>query len=128
MAGTFSTIDDYISSFPQNVQVILDNVRRTIRDVVPAAEETISYQIPTFGLDGQQLVYFAGWKNHISVYPIPRTDEALEKELAPYQSGKGTLKFPLDKPIPYGLIEQVVRLLVRQHGTGRHEPRRSPGR
>jgi uncharacterized protein YdhG (YjbR/CyaY superfamily) len=95
VAATFATIDDYIGSFPEDVQDVLEQVRRTIRKVVPAGEETISYQIPTITLDGTYLVYFAGWKNHISLYPIPTDDESLERRRAPYQSGKGTLKFHL---------------------------------
>ncbi len=119
VAATFATIDDYIGSFPEHVQDVLEQVRRTIRKVVPTGEETISYQIPTITLDGTYLVYFAGWKNHVSLYPIPTDDEALERKLAPYQSGKGTLKFPLDKPIPYDLIERVVKSLVQQRLDGR---------
>jgi uncharacterized protein YdhG (YjbR/CyaY superfamily) len=119
VAATFATIDDYIGSFPEDVQDVLEQVRRRIRKVVPAGEETISYQIPTITLDGTYLVFFAGWKNHISLYPIPTDDEALERKLAPYQSGKGTLKFPLDKSIPYDLIERVVKSLVQQRLGGR---------
>lgn len=114
MADQFATIDDYINSFPEDVQVILEKVRRTIRKVVPGAGETISYQIPTITLNGKYVVYFAAWKHHISVYPLPATDEALEQELAPYRAGKGTARFPLREPIPYDLIERLVALLVKQ--------------
>jgi uncharacterized protein YdhG (YjbR/CyaY superfamily) len=86
---------------------------------VPKAEEKISYQIPTFALDGRYLVYFAGWKNHISVYPLPEADEAFERELAPYKSGKGTVKFPLNKPIPYDLIGRLAALLAEQRRSAR---------
>jgi uncharacterized protein YdhG (YjbR/CyaY superfamily) len=110
MTDQFETIDDYIASFPDDVQAVLSKVRQAIRDAVPEADEAISYQIPTFRLDGRYLVYFAGWKSHVSVYPIPETDEALEQRLAPYRSGERTLKFPLDKPIPYDLIERVAAL------------------
>ncbi|HEX2362905.1 MAG TPA: DUF1801 domain-containing protein [Jiangellaceae bacterium] len=119
MADQFETIDEYIASFPDDVQTVLRKVRQTIRDAVPEADEAISYQIPTFRLDGRYLVYFAGWRSHISVYPIPETDEALEKELAPYRSGKGTLKFPLDKPVPYELIERVAALHAEQRADRR---------
>ena len=114
VADKFTTVDDYISSFPDDVQVILQKVRRTIKKVVPAADEKISYQIPTITLDGSYLVYFAAWKHHIAVYPLPTADEAFERELAPYKTGKGTAKFPLQGPIPYDLIERLVALLVEQ--------------
>ena len=114
MATAFATIDDYIASFPEGVQPILQRVRDTIGDVAPGADETISYGMPTVTLDGRYLVYFAGWKNHISVYPAPDGDESFERQIAPYRASKGTLKFPLRKPVPYDLIEQVVQLLVKQ--------------
>ena len=114
MATAFATIDDYIGSFPEDVQPILQQVRDTIGDVAPGADETISYGMPTMTLDGRYLVYFAGWKNHISVYPAPDGDESFERQIAPYRASKGTLKFPLRKPVPYDLIEQVVQLLVKQ--------------
>jgi len=114
MATAFATIDDYIGSFPEDVQPILQQVRDTIGDVAPGVDETISYGIPSMTLDGRYLVYFAGWKNHISVYPAPDGDESFERQIAPYRASKGTLKFPLRKPVPYDLIEQVVQLLVKQ--------------
>jgi uncharacterized protein YdhG (YjbR/CyaY superfamily) len=119
MAEKFETVDGYIASFPDDVQKVLRKVRATIRKAVPKAEEKISYQIPTFALDGRYLVYFAGWKNHISVYPLPEADEAFERELAPYKSGKGTVKFPLNKPIPYDLIGRLAALLAEQRRSAR---------
>ena len=118
MADTPATIDDYIDTFPADVQAILEKVRRTIRKGVPEAEETIGYGIPAFTVDGRALVYLAGWKHHIAVYPVPAGDEAFEQELAPYRSGKATLKFPTAKPIPYDLIGQVVALLVKGRADG----------
>ena len=112
MATTFATVDEYIGSFPDDVRILLEEIRRRIRAAVPGAAETISYQIPTFTLDGSAFVYVAGWKCHIAVYPIPTGDEALEQELAPYRAAKGTLKFPLTQPIPYDLIERVAVLLA----------------
>jgi uncharacterized protein YdhG (YjbR/CyaY superfamily) len=103
----FTTMDEYITTFPEDVQGVLEKIRRTIRKTVPAADETISYQIPTFKLDGKYLVYFAGYKNHVSLYPIPSGKEIL-KELAPYKAGKGTVRFPLDEPIPYDLVKKIV--------------------
>ena len=105
----FSSIDEYIATFPPDVQVILEELRATIRAAVPDAKETISYNIPTFTLNGTYLIYFAGWKKHISLYPIPVGSEAFNKEIAKYADGKGTLKFPLDKPIPLKLIGRIVK-------------------
>ena len=118
MADTPATIDAYIDTFPADVQAILEEVRRRIRNVLPAADETISYGVPSFTLDGRYLVYFAGWKHHISVYPIPTGDATFEEEIEPYLAGKGTLKFPLAEPVPYDLIERVAALLLgeRAHG------------
>jgi uncharacterized protein YdhG (YjbR/CyaY superfamily) len=112
----FATIDQYIASFPDDVQLVLREVRRTIQEVVPDARETISYRIPAMTLRGKNLVYFAAWKHHISVYPVPDADAdgAFAQELAPYLAGKGTVQFPLGEPIPYGLIERLVVLLVQQ--------------
>jgi uncharacterized protein YdhG (YjbR/CyaY superfamily) len=114
VADTPTTIGDYIDSFPADVQEILEEVRGRIRNAVPTADETISYGIPTFTLGGRYLVYFAGWKRHISVYPIPAGDATFEREIEPYRAGKGTLKFPLSGPIPYDLIERVAALLVEE--------------
>ncbi len=114
MANNFATIDDYISSFPDDVQVVLQDVQRTIHKAVPGAEEAISYQIPTITLNGRYLVYFAGWKRHVSLYPLPDMDEGFEQEIAPYKAGKGTLRFPLGEPIPHDLITKLVARLVQQ--------------
>jgi uncharacterized protein YdhG (YjbR/CyaY superfamily) len=118
VADTPATMDDYIDTFPAEVQVILHQVRGRIRNALPTADERISYGIPTFTLDGQYLVYFAGWKHHVSVYPVPMGDANFEQEIEPYRAGKGTLKFPLAEPIPYGLIEQVAALLLEERRTG----------
>ena len=117
MTDTFATIDDYIGSFPAQVQIILHEVRRTILDAVPGAEETISYHIPTITLGGRNVVHFAAWKNHIVLYPTPTGSQAFEREIAPYRAARSTVRFSLRKPIPYGLIEQMVALLVAR-GTG----------
>ena len=112
MANQFETIDDYIASFPPDVQAILQAVRRAIRKAAPGTEETISYQIPTITLNGKYLVYFAAWKHHIALYPVPAVDNALEKEISPYRASKATLRFLLRKPVPYELVERVVALLM----------------
>jgi uncharacterized protein YdhG (YjbR/CyaY superfamily) len=111
MARTdFQSVDEYIASRPEAVQVALQRVRRTIRQAVPEAEEAISYQIPAYKLHGQRMLYFAGWKEHYSLYPA--TDgvaEAFRKELAPYQVSKGTIRFPLSQPVPVKLIARIAR-------------------
>ena len=110
----FETLEAYLTSFPDEVRPVLEQVRKTIRTAVPGAEETISYDIPTFKLGGRAVVYFAGWKHHVSVYPIPQADEALERDLAPFRAAKGTLKFPLDRPVPYELIGRAAAVLAGQ--------------
>jgi uncharacterized protein YdhG (YjbR/CyaY superfamily) len=99
----FRTIDEYIKTFPKNIQRILEKMRQTIKEAAPEAVEAISYQMPTFKLNGKNLVHFAAFKNHIGFYPIPSGIEAFKKELSPYKQGKGSVQFPLDKPIPYDL-------------------------
>ncbi|HLJ33368.1 MAG TPA: DUF1801 domain-containing protein [Ktedonobacteraceae bacterium] len=108
----FTTIDEYISTFPEDTQVILEKVRQTIRKAAPEAVETISYNIPAFDQNGRHLVFFAGWKHHISLYPIPAGDEAFQQQLSQYKRAKGTIQFPLYKPIPYDLIEKIVTFLM----------------
>ena len=114
----FGSVEEYIGSFPADVRAILEQVRRAILDAVPGTGETVSYQIPTITLGGRPLLYFAGWKRHVSVYPAPAGDEALERRLRPYRSAKSTLKFPLSRPVPYDLIAQVAKLSLRQGQDG----------
>ena len=116
MAEHFESVDDYISSFPPDVQTVLQAVRDTIHTAAPGAKESISYQIATFSIGSRPVVYLAGWKKHISLYPVPDLDETLEPQVAPYLSGQGTAKFPLAKPIPYELITVLVERLVAQRG------------
>jgi uncharacterized protein YdhG (YjbR/CyaY superfamily) len=106
-------IDSYISQFPANVQAILEKVRATIRHAAPDAKEVISYMMPAFKQHGI-LVYFAAWTKHIGLYPPISGDKALEKAIARYAGPKGNLQFPVDEPIPYDLIERIVKLRVRQ--------------
>jgi uncharacterized protein YdhG (YjbR/CyaY superfamily) len=106
-------IDRYIAQFPADVQAILEKVRATIRHAAPEAKETISYLMPAFKLHGV-LVYFAAWKHHIGLYPPVSGDKTLEKAVARYAGPKGNLQFPLDEPIPYDLIERIVKLRVKQ--------------
>ena len=110
----FTTIDEYISTFPVDTQVILEKMRQAIHKAAPDAVEAISYNIPTFDLNGKHVVFFAGWKQHISLYPLPAGDEAFQQELAHYKRAKGTIQFPFDKPIPYDFVEQIVTFLIRE--------------
>ena len=119
MAAKFTTVDDYLASFPPDVQTILKKARRAIRKAAPGAEEVISYQIIAFKVNGQRMVYLGGWKNHIGLYPIPVFDEEFEEQISPYRAAKDSLQFPLRKPIPYDLIERIVaQLVIRQDSRG----------
>jgi uncharacterized protein YdhG (YjbR/CyaY superfamily) len=114
MAKTnYTSVDEYIKTFPPSTQKVLHSVRKTIKEVIPDAEEVISYQIPTFKLNGKYIIYFAGWANHISVYPKPRGSESLNKQLAKFKGGKGTVQFPLDKPIPLPLVKKIVKYRLK---------------
>ncbi len=112
--GTPKNIDDYIALYSPEIQAILARIRVTISRAAPNAQETISYKIPAFTLNGV-LVYFAAFKKHIGLYPPVRGDAKLEKAISPYAGEKGNLKFPLDEPIPYKLIESIVKLRVKQN-------------
>ena len=112
---TPKTIDDYIAGFPPDVQELLQKVRATIKKAAPKAEEMIRYKMPTFALNGKYLIYFAGYKKHISLYPAPIGNPEFAEEIAPYESGRGTLKFPLDKPIPFRLITRIVKFRAREN-------------
>jgi uncharacterized protein YdhG (YjbR/CyaY superfamily) len=103
-----TTVDAYIASFPPEVQTRLEDIRAAIAAAAPEATETISYGIPTFKLSGTYLLYFAGWKRHLSVYPIPLGDHALTEAVAPWRAAKGTLRFPLSEPTPLHLIPLLV--------------------
>jgi uncharacterized protein YdhG (YjbR/CyaY superfamily) len=111
----FKTIDEYIETFPKDVQSILEKMRQTIRKAAPEAVEAISYQMPTFKLNGRNLVHFAAFKNHIGFYPIPSGIEAFKEELSSYRQGKGSVQFPMDKPIPYDLVEKIVKYRVTEN-------------
>jgi uncharacterized protein YdhG (YjbR/CyaY superfamily) len=107
------SIDEYISSFPQKTQDILELVRLTIKKSAPDAEETIKYAIPTFVLNGN-LVHFAAFEHHIGFYPAPTGMKSFEKELSKYKTGKGSVQFPIDKPMPLALITKIVRFRVKE--------------
>ncbi|KPJ88365.1 MAG: hypothetical protein AMJ53_16925 [Gammaproteobacteria bacterium SG8_11] len=107
-------IDEYIANFPKDIQEILEKIRTTIRKAAPNAEETISYGIPTFTLKGN-LVHFAAYKKHIGFYPTSTGIQKFKKELSAYEGSKGTVRFPLDKPIPYDLISIIVKFRVKEN-------------
>ncbi len=109
-----ATIDEYIAAAPKDVQAILKKVRATIRKAAPDAGETIKYRLATFTLDGN-LVHFGAFKKHIGFYPTPSGTATFRKELAPYVFAKGSIQFPLDKPIPYGLITKIVKFRVAEN-------------
>lgn len=108
-----ATIDEYIDTFPKEVQRILHALRQTIREAAPQAKEAISYQMPTFKLNGN-LVHFAAYKNHIGFYPAPSGIEAFQEELAPYRFSKGAIQFPIAEPIPHDLVRKIVQFRVTE--------------
>ncbi len=108
------TIDEYISGFPADIQVILQKIRQTIKNAAPEAQEAISYQMPTFKLNGN-LVHFAAFQYHIGFYPVPSGIEKFKAELSVYKQGKGSVQFPLDQPIPYDLISRIVKYRVEEN-------------
>ncbi len=111
----FKSVDEYIASQPAAVQGILERVRSTIRDAVPEAEEVISYKIPAYKLDASPVLYFAGWKQHYSLYPASeRLVAAFKDELAPYEINKGTIRFPLSRPIPVKLIGRIAKFRAKE--------------
>ena len=115
MTNKPQSVGDYISAFPKEIRNILEEVRATIKKAAPEAEEMISYAIPAFKLNGKGLIYYAGYKNHIGLYPSPKGDESFQKEIAAYKSGKSTLQFPVDKPMPLDLITRIVRFRIAEN-------------
>ncbi len=113
-AGKFTTIDEYISGFPEDIQGILTRIREIVREAAPNAQEKISYNMPTFYLNGN-LVHFAAFTNHIGFYPTPSGTEKFEQQLAPYKRSKGAVQFQLNQPIPYDLIRQMVDFRVKEN-------------
>lgn len=107
-------INEYIAQFPKETQKVLEQIRAAIKKVIPDAEETISYAMPTFKLNKEYIIYFAGYKNHVSLYPAPRGAEEFKEELAHYKGGKGTIQFPLDKPIPLKLITRITKYRLQK--------------
>lgn len=110
----FKTVEEYLSAFPKNVRVILEQLRNTIRKAAPGAEEVISYNMPAFRQNGI-LVYYAAWKEHIGFYPTASGIAVFKKELAAYDSSKGAVQFPMDKPLPSELITKIVKFRLKEN-------------
>jgi uncharacterized protein YdhG (YjbR/CyaY superfamily) len=110
----FKTVDEYLSAVPSTTRSILQKLRKTIKQAAPRAEEVISYNIPAFKLNGM-LVYYAAHKDHIGFYPTPSGIEAFKKELSDYEGAKGSIKFPIDKPIPFDLVNKIVKFRVQEN-------------
>ena len=127
MAKTdFKSVDEYIATHPQDVQVILRRLRTAIRKAVPRAEEGISYQIPTYKVPGGPVLFFAAWKHHYSLYPATAgLVKAFKKELAPYQISKGTIRFPISQAVPVKLIARLARFRAKEAGE-RARAKRAP--
>jgi uncharacterized protein YdhG (YjbR/CyaY superfamily) len=111
----FTSIDEYIAACPEQTHERLQVIRAAIKRLAPEAKEKISYQIAAFELNGKNIIHFAGWKKHISLYPIPAGDEAFESEVSKYADGKGTMKLPLDEPMPMKLVNKVIKLHLAQN-------------
>ena len=118
----FQSIDEYIAACPEDSQLYLHQIRKSIHSLAPNAKEKISYQMACFELNGKNLIHFAGWKKHVSLYPIPAGSEAFNRQVSKYVDGKGTVKFPLNKPLPMKLIERAIKYRLAEHlkktGTG----------
>lgn len=111
----FTSINEYISTLPENAQNAMGEIIATIKAKVPNAEEHISYNMPAFKVNGEYFVHFSAWKNHIGMYPIPAGNEAFQKQIEPYRSAKSSLNFPLDKPMPIKLIEKVIKFRIAEN-------------
>lgn len=110
----FNSIDEYIATFPEQVRIVLQEMRAVIKAAAPDAQEKISYQMPTFFMNGN-LVHFAAFKNHIGFYPAPSGIQAFARDLSQFKSSKGTLQFPIDKPIPHDLVRRIVQYRVDEN-------------
>lgn len=115
MKTSFENIDEYIENFPPETQKLLSEIREIIQNAAPEAVETISYQMPAYKANGKPLVYFAAFKNHIGFYAMPTGHAEFADELSKYKQGKGSVQFPLDEPLPIGLIEKIVKFRVENN-------------
>lgn len=110
----YADVDAYVAALKPGTAAVVTELRRRVHEAVPGSGETISYDMPTFTLDGRPFLHLAGWAKHVSVYPVPELDEALEAEVAPYRSGRSTLKLPLAQDVPYDLVARLAVLLAEQ--------------
>jgi uncharacterized protein YdhG (YjbR/CyaY superfamily) len=118
MVTGVTSVDEYVGSLPEPARAVMQELRRTIRDVVPGVGEKISYNMPTFVLDGLPLVHVAAWKKHVALYPLPHLEGPLADEVAPYRGAKDAMHLPLGKPIPYELVGRVVAALLDRRAAG----------
>src|SRR3954468_13153094 len=114
LAPRFASVDDYIASYPEETRTQLAGVRRTISQAAPHAGEKISYGMATFTVDGKPLIYYAGWKNHVGLYPVPTGDADFEEAIAPYRRAKDTVRFPITRPVPLELVTQITHLCLER--------------
>ncbi len=110
----FETVDDYIAAQPEKTREVLSKLRKTIKELAPKIEESMNYGMPGYKLNKKPLIYFAGWKDHVGIYPTPSGMDAFKDDLKPYQTGKGTAQFPLDKPIPYELVDKIIKFRIEE--------------
>ena len=110
-------MDDYIASYPEETQTQLAGVRQAIRSVAPHAGEKISYGMATFTVEGKPLIYYAGWKNHVGLYPVPTGSPRFEEAIAPYRRAKDTVRFPITRPVPLELVSKITELCLRRRTT-----------
>lgn len=116
MAEPYTTIEEYIATFPAHTREVLHGLHTAIREVLPNAGEAIRYRIPTLQIGGTNVVHFAGFAHHVGVYPVPTGDAAFQEEQARYRTGKGTVRFPLDQPVPYDFVQRLVGFLCAERG------------
>jgi uncharacterized protein YdhG (YjbR/CyaY superfamily) len=118
MSDRFATVDDYVAALPDDARPLMEEVRRVVHRVVPGVTEKISYQMPTFVLDGLPLVHVAAWKKHLGLYPLPPMDGELAAQVEPYRGAKDAMQLRYDRPVPYDLVERVVAVLLERRRTG----------
>ena len=120
MAETYTTIEEYVATFPEPTQEVLRGLHAAIREVLPNAAEAIRYRIPTLQIGGKNVVHFAAFTHHVGVYPVPTGDATFQEEQARYRAGKGTVRFPLDQPVPYDFVQRLVGFLCAERGIDPH--------
>jgi len=118
MAQRYADVDEYVASLPDDARPVMEEVRSLVHRLVPEVEETISYQMPTFVLDGRALVHVAAWKKHLGLYPLPPMESELTAQVEPYRGAKDAMQLRYDRPVPYDLVEQVVGVLLERRRTG----------